>query len=220
MKALQSIWTIQSLQSLETNQCSTSLGRVDQYLYPYFQRDIECGRITAQDAFELFSCFMLKCSEVIWYTPSATAKYFVGYMPFINMCANGIKRHGGDSVNELTYLIMDAVRQIKLYQPTLDCRIHNLSPRKYLNKIADVIAAGAGMPACHFDDAHIKMMLRKGYSYEDACDYCLMGCVEEQRSGRVHQWTSGGFTQWPICIDMALHGGVAGQRGHFLFQNL
>lgn len=220
MKALQSIWTIQSLQSLETNQCSTSLGRVDQYLYPYFQRDIECGRITAQDAFELFSCFMLKCSEVIWYTPSATAKYFAGYMPFINMCASGIKRHGGDSVNELTYLIMDAVRQIKLYQPTLACRIHNLSPRKYLNKIADVIAAGAGMPACHFDDAHIKMMLRKGYSYEDACDYCLMGCVEEQRSGRVHQWTSGGFTQWPICIDMALHGGVAGQRGHFLFQNL
>lgn len=213
MKALQSIWTIQSLQSLETNQCSTSLGRVDQYLYPYFQRDIECGRITAQDAFELFSCFMLKCSEVIWYTPSATAKYFVGYMPFINMCANGIKRHGGDSVNELTYLIMDAVRQIKLYQPTLACRIHNLSPRKYLNKIADVIAAGTGMPACHFDDAHIKMMLRKGYSYEDACDYCLMGCVEEQRSGRVHQWTSGGFTQWPICIDMALHGGVLNSYG-------
>ena len=60
MKALQSIWTIQSLQSLETNQCSTSLGRVDQYLYPYFQRDIECGRITAQDALELFSCFIPK----------------------------------------------------------------------------------------------------------------------------------------------------------------
>lgn len=134
-------------------------------------------------------------------------------MPFINMCASGIKRHGGDSVNELTYLIMDAVRQIKLYQPTLACRIHNLSPRKYLNKIADVIAAGAGMPACHFDDAHIKMMLRKGYSYEDACYYCLMGCVEEQRSGRVHQWTSGGFTQWPICIDMALHGGVLNSYG-------
>ena len=113
------------------------------------------------------------------------------------MCFGGIKRNGGGGVNELTYLIMDAVRQMKLYQPALACRIRNLSPRTYLNKIVNVIAAGAGVPACHFDDAHIKMMLRKGYSYEDACDSCLMGCVEEeQRSGRVHQRTSGGFTQW------------------------
>ncbi len=131
------------------------------------------------------------------------------------MCFGGIKRNGGDGVNELTYLIMDAVRQMKLYQPALACRIRNLSPRTYLNKIVNVIAAGAGVPACHFDDAHIKMMLRTGYSYEDACDSCLMGCVEEeQRSGRVHQRTSGGFTQWPSCIDIALHGGVLNTYGN------
>lgn len=62
VETLQSIWAIQSLQSLEASQCSTSPGRVDQYLYPYFQKDTECGRITPQDAFELFSCFMPKCS--------------------------------------------------------------------------------------------------------------------------------------------------------------
>lgn len=69
------------------------------------------------------------------------------------------------------------------------------------------------MPACHFDDAHIRMMLRKGYSFEDARDYSLMGCVEPQKSGRVHQWTAGGFTQWPICIDMAMHNGVLPSYG-------
>lgn len=212
-EALQSIWTIQSLFLLEENQCSTSLGRVDQYMLPCYQNDIKNENITEQQAFELMGCFMLKCSEIIWYTPGATAKYFAGYMPFINMCVGGVKRDGGDGTNDLTYLIMEAVRQVKLYQPTLACRIHNLSPQKYLEKIVDLVKAGVGMPACHFDDAHIKMMLGKGYSFEDARDYSLMGCVEPQKSGRVHQWTAGGFTQWPITIEMAMNRGILKSYG-------
>lgn len=212
-EALQAIWTIQSLFLLEENQCSSSLGRVDQYLLPYFENDIKNNNITEQDAFELMGCFIIKCSEMIWYTPGATAKYFAGYMPFINMCVGGIKREGGDGTNDLTYLIMDAVKQVKVYQPTLACRVHNFSPQKYLDKIVDLIEVGGGMPACHFDDAHIKMMLNKGYSYEDARDYSLMGCVEPQKSGRVHQWTAGGFTQWPITIEMAMNRGVLKSYG-------
>lgn len=212
-EALQSIWTIQSLFLLEENQCSSSLGRVDQYMLPCYENDIKNGHITEQQAFELMGCFMLKCSEIIWYTPGATAKYFAGYMPFINMCVGGVKRDGGDGTNDLTYLIMEAVRQVKVYQPTLACRIHNLSPQKYLEKIIELIKVGGGMPACHFDDAHIKMMLRKGYSFEDARDYSLMGCVEPQKSGRVHQWTAGGFTQWPITIEMAMNKGVLKSYG-------
>lgn len=212
-EALQSIWTIQSLFLLEENQCSTSLGRVDQYILPCYENDIKSGNITEEQAFELMGCFMIKCSEIIWYTPGATAKYFAGYMPFINMCVGGVKRDGGDGTNDLTYLVMEAVRQVKVYQPTLACRIHNFSPQKYLEKVVDLIKAGGGMPACHFDDAHIKMMLRKGYSFEDARDYSLMGCVEPQKSGKVHQWTAGGFTQWPITIDMAMNNGVLKSYG-------
>ena len=212
-EALQSIWTIQSLFLLEENQCSTSLGRVDQYVLPCYENDIKNGKITEEQAFELMGCFILKCSEMIWYTPGATAKYFAGYMPFINMCVGGVKSDGGDGTNDLTYLIMEAVRQVKVYQPTLACRIHNFSPQKYLEKIVDLVKVGGGMPACHFDDAHIKMMLRKGYSFEDARDYSLMGCVEPQKSGRVHQWTAGGFTQWPITIEMAMNKGVLKSYG-------
>lgn len=212
-EALQSIWTIQSLFLLEENQCSTSLGRVDQYILPCYEKDIKSGNITEEQAFELMGCFMIKCSEIIWYTPGATAKYFAGYMPFINMCVGGVKRDGGDGTNDLTYLVMEAVRQVKVYQPTLACRIHNLSPQRYLEKTVDLIKAGGGMPACHFDDAHIKMMLRKGYSFEDARDYSLMGCVEPQKSGKVHQWTAGGFTQWPITIEMAINNGVLKSYG-------
>ena len=212
-EALQAIWTIQSLFLLEENQCSTSLGRVDQYLLPYYQADIASGWLTEQEAFELFGCFMIKCSEMIWYTPEATAKYFAGYMPFINMCVGGLKREGSDATNDLTYLIMDVVEKVKIYQPSLACRIHNLSPQPYLEKIVDVIKAGGGMPACHFDDAHIKMMLRKGFDFDDARDYCLMGCVEPQKSGRIHQWTVGGFTQWPITIELALNRGFLKSHG-------
>lgn len=102
---------------------------------------------------------------------------------------------------------MDAVRHVGVYQPSLACRIHNSSPQKYLKKIVDVVRAGLGFPACHFDDSHIKMMLMKGCSIEDARDYCLMGCVEPQKSGRLYQWTSTGYTQWPIAIEFVLNRG-------------
>ena len=206
-EALQAVWTIESLFSLEANQCSTSLGRIDQYMYPCYKHDIDAGTLTPEDAFELFGCFMLKMSEVIWYTPSGTAKYFAGYMPFINMSVGGIDADGNDAVNDLTFIIMEVVRKVRMYQPTLSVRAHKGSSDEYMDKIVDVIRAGGGMPALHFDDAHIEMMLKKGYSLEDARNYSLMGCVEPQKNGRVHQWTAGGFTQWPICIDMALHGG-------------
>ncbi len=212
-EALQGIWTLQSLFLMEENQCSTSLGRMDQYVFPCYASDVGSGNQDEQQALELMGCFMIKCSEMIWYTPGATATYFAGYMPFINMTVGGLKREGGDGTNELTYLIMEAVRKVKVYQPSLACRIHNQSPQGYLEKIVEVIRAGVGMPACHFDDAHIKMMLRKGFDFEDARDYCLMGCVETQKSGRIHQWTAGGFTQWPITIEMALNRGALKSYG-------
>ena len=65
-----------------------------------------------------------------------------------------------------------------------------------------------GFPACHFDDTHVKMMLAKGVSVEDARDYCMMGCVEPQKSGRLYQWTSTSYTQWPIAIELTLNHGV------------
>src|SRR5690606_25653276 len=101
----------------------------------------------------------------------------------------------------------------KSYQPSLACRIHNNAPQKYMKKIVEVVKAGLGFPACHFDDTHIKMMLAKGFSIEDARDYCLMGCVEPQKSGRIYQWTSTGYTQWPIAIEFVLNRGLMKWHG-------
>lgn len=206
-EALQSVWTLESLFVVEENQTGISIGRLDQYVYPMFKADMEAGRLNKLEAFELISCFIIKCSEVMWLSSELGAKYFAGYQPFINLTVGGQKRSGGDATNDLTYLIMDAVRFTKMYQPSLACRIHNKSPQEYLQKIVEVVKAGLGFPACHFDDTHIKMMLAKGFSIEDARDYCLMGCVEPQRAGRIYQWTSTGYTQWPIAIEFVLRRG-------------
>jgi formate C-acetyltransferase len=212
-EALQSIWTIESLFVIEENQTGLSLGRLDQYVYPFYEADIKAGTLDENQAFELMSCFIIKCAEMMWLTSELAAKYFAGYQPFINLCVGGQKREGGDATNDLTYLIMDVVRKLGVYQPSLACRIHNQSPHKYLHKIVEVVKAGLGFPACHFDDAHIKMMLRKGYDFEDARDYCLMGCVEPQKSGRIYQWTSTGYTQWPVAIEFVLNRGVMKWHG-------
>lgn len=207
-EAIQAVWTIESLLVVEENQTGMSIGRVDQYMYDLFMADLKSGRMTEYEAFDLAGCMLVKMSEMMWLTSEGQSKFFAGYQPFINMCVGGITREGRDATNELTYLLMDAVRHVKIYQPTLAARVNNKSPQKYLRKIVDVIRAGMGFPAVHFDDAHIKMMLSKGVSMEDARDYCLMGCVEPQKSGRLYQWTSTGYTQWPICIELVLNGGV------------
>lgn len=207
-EAIQAVWTIESLLVVEENQTGMSIGRVDQYMYPFFKEDKESGRMTDYEAFELAGCMLIKMSEMMWVTSEGGSKFFAGYQPFVNMCVGGVTRDGRDATNDLTYLLMDAVRHVKIYQPSLATRIHNKSPQKYLKKIVDVIRSGMGFPACHFDDAHIKMMLAKGVSIEDARDYCLMGCVEPQKSGRLYQWTSTAYTQWPICIELVLNHGV------------
>lgn len=206
-EAIQAVWTIESLLVVEENQTGMSIGRVDQYMYDYFKADLDEGRMNEFQAFELAGCMLIKMSEMMWITSEGGSKFFAGYQPFVNMCVGGVTRQGRDATNELTYLLMDAVRHVKVYQPSLACRIHNHSPREYLKKIVDVVRAGMGFPACHFDDTHIKMMLAKGVSIEDARDYCLMGCVEPQKSGRLYQWTSTAYTQWPICIELVLNHG-------------
>jgi len=207
-EAIQAVWTIESLLVVEENQTGMSIGRVDQYMYPFYRADIDSGRMTEYEAFDLAGCMLIKMSEMMWITSEGGSKFFAGYQPFVNMCVGGVTRDGRDATNDLTYLLMDAVRHVRIYQPSLAARVHNKSPQKYLKKIVDVIRSGMGFPAVHFDDAHIKMMLAKGVSIEDARDYCLMGCVEPQKSGRLYQWTSTAYTQWPICIELVLNRGV------------
>lgn len=106
---------------------------------------------------------LIKMSEMMWLVMKAVQSSFAGYQPFINMTLGGVTRQGSEAVNDLTYLIMDAVRHVKIYQPTVACRIHTKSPEKYLRKIVDVVRAGMGFPACHFDDTYKNDAAKRAY---------------------------------------------------------
>ncbi|WP_275554758.1 pyruvate formate lyase family protein [Mixta sp. Marseille-Q2659] len=108
-EALQSVWFVQSLFCLEENQTGISLGRVDQYLWPFLERDLANGELTNEQAEELLCCWMIKMAESLWICSESTARYFAGYQPFINMVVGGQKREGGDATNPLTMMVM-AVR--------------------------------------------------------------------------------------------------------------
>ncbi len=112
-EAIQAVWTIESLLVVEENQTGMSIGRVDQYMYPFYKADIEAGRMTDYEAFELSGCMLIKMSEMMWITSEGGSKFFAGYQPFVNMCVGGVTREGRDATNELTYLLMDAVRHVK-----------------------------------------------------------------------------------------------------------
>lgn len=212
-EALQSVWFLQSLFTLEENQTGISLGRADQYLWPFLEKDLKEGTLTKAEAGELICCWLVKMSEVMWLCSADSAMYFAGYQPFINLVVGGQKREGGDATNMLSMMFMDCSAQLKLYQPALAVRIHNASPEPFMRKIVEVVRSGMGFPACHFDDAHIKMMLRKGLDYEDARDYCIMGCVEPQVAGRMYQWTSAGYTTFTAAIELALNDGHSPRDG-------
>ena len=101
-EAIQAVWTIESLLVVEENQTGMSIGRVDQYMYPYYKADIESGRMNDFQAFELAGCMLIKMSEMMWITSEGGSKFFAGYQPFVNMCVGGVTREGRDATNELT----------------------------------------------------------------------------------------------------------------------
>jgi choline trimethylamine-lyase len=215
-EALQSVWFVIAAAMLEENQQSIgSPGRVDQYLLSYLRQDVLDGRLSAEEARELMCCFLMKFAETPWLLSEAGAKYYAGYTTFSNVCVGGQKREGGDATNELTYLVIDCIKALRMHQPSLSVRIHNGSPTEYLRRIVDLIKAGLGFPACHFDDASIKMLLAKGVTVEDARDFTVMGCVEPSLAGKMSQWTTACYVSVPMAIEFAMTNGrhrLSGQQ--------
>ncbi|MBF0313652.1 MAG: formate C-acetyltransferase/glycerol dehydratase family glycyl radical enzyme [Oligoflexia bacterium] len=215
-EALQMIWFGQISIYLEENTSGTSPGRVDQYVYPYLKSDLESKRVTQEEARELLYCFLMKFNEIPWPLSEAGAYYFAGYIPFFNLVVGGQTTQGKDATNDLSYMILECVKTLKMYQPSLAARIHNNTPQAFLIEITDVVSKGLGFPALHFDDPTIKMLLSRGISLEDARDYCLMGCVEPYVHGKLFRWTSAVYTNFPVAIEFALTNGVLRSTGKSL----
>ena len=212
-EALQSIWFTQVGLFLEENAPSYSPGRIDQYLYPFYEADLQAERLSPEKTQELLYCLFLKMSEVPWVLNENSSKYFAGYMPFQNICVGGQTSNGMDGTNEISYMVLDCVKNLKLYQPSLSVRLHAGAPEEFFLKVCELVREGLGFPAVHFDDTTIKMMVSKGVSLEDARDYCLVGCVEPNIHGKMHQWSDSGHINLPMAVELALTNGVQRYNG-------
>ena len=181
-EALQAILLLQIALCTESFENAISLGRLDQVLYPYYQADLQAGRIDYEGARELIACFIMKIDEVILLNDGDTAfefgKLFESLSPVETVTVGGVDRAGRDCTNDVTYMILD-VCELRPIGVNMAARVHRDSPAEYVERIAEVYLGGSPMPALYNDDVYVAA-LRREYdtTREDARDYAIVGCVE------------------------------------------
>ncbi|MCG8686688.1 MAG: hypothetical protein MI892_17550, partial [Desulfobacterales bacterium] len=215
-EALQFVYLYHSCIFMEQNAASYNLGRIDQYLYPYYKADLEAGRITPEKAQELLDCTWIKLAEPCLFQDGTTAEYANGYTMFQNVCAGGIDKNGQDAVNDLSYMVIQASMDTMLYQPSLSVR-YNLSknPDSFLKKCAECINTGNGFPAFHNDEVGIRMVQNKGVPLHEAYDWNPCGCVETNLAGKIRGYVSADINLASI-VEFVLFRGIHRKSGKML----
>lgn len=179
-EALQSQYFMQMFSRLEQKTGATiSNGRMDQYLYPYYKRDLEAGRITPEKAKELFTCVWLGMAQYQdLYISPAGVKFNEGYAHWEAVTIGGVDENGDDATNELSYLLLENKREFPLNYPDLAARIHKKSPEKFLHAVAETIKEGSGFPKLLNDEEIIPQLVAHGADIRSARDYAVSGCTE------------------------------------------
>lgn len=205
-EAIQTVWFTQMGSILSENSLALNLGRFDQYMYPYYEKDIEAGKISKEQAQEFIEALWIKLSEWVWAISSNTAKFFAGYNSFQNLTVGGRTRNGRDATNELSYMCLQATENVKTHQPGLSVRIHPDSPDEFLLAVCRLVRVGTGFPAVHNDRVGSQMLLAAGLSPEDARDWNNCGCVVPHFR-KIGEWTSAVNINLAAAIEYALNGG-------------
>jgi pyruvate formate-lyase/glycerol dehydratase family glycyl radical enzyme len=186
-EALQATAFVMASVQIETPGVSIGTGRLDQYFYPYYKRDVEEGTITKEQALELLECLWLKLAESNRVAGEILTFAHNGYPAWIQVPVGGQTRDGYDATNELSYLLLDVSSNMQLHEPTVSARIHKRTPDKFLMSCCEAIVAhGGGHPALFNDEVIIPSQLAyvPGMTKEDAYDYCVIGCSEISLAGK------------------------------------
>jgi pyruvate formate-lyase/glycerol dehydratase family glycyl radical enzyme len=207
-EAVQSIWFLFVLLQLESNASSFSPGRLDQYLYPYYQKDIKKGILNKEEAFELISCLWLKFNEIVYLRNAHSAKFFAGFPIGFNVAIGGVDENGISAENELSYIMLEAQKILGLPQPNLSARIGNKTPLEFLDTCVEVIAEGSGMPQIFNDEAIIPALQNQGISEKHALDYGIVGCVELTTHGNNLGWSDAAMFNMVKVIELAMNNGI------------
>ena len=192
-EACQSFWFVQQLLQMESSGHSISPGRFDQYMYPYYQADLEAGRMTREQAQELIDCVWVKLNDLNKCRDAESAKGFAGYSLFQNLIVGGQNAEGLDVTNDLSFMCIDASAHVFLPQPSLSIRVWNLTPHELMIEAAKLTRTGIGLPAYYNDEVIIPSLMNRGLTLEDARTYNIIGCVEPQKAGKTDGWHDAAF---------------------------
>lgn len=224
-EAVQACWFLQVVLQIESNGHSLSFGRLDQYLYPYYQADVDTGEITRDDALELLTNLWIKLLTIQKIRSQSHTLSSAGSPMYQNVTIGGQTPEGADAVNDLSFLVLQSVAQTRLTQPNLTVRYHKNIDRHFFDECIEVMKLGFGMPALNNDEVIIPSFIAWGVDPKDAYDYSAIGCVETAVPGKWgYRCTGMSYLNFPRLLLCLMNGGVdltTGRRftkdyGHFV----
>ena len=204
-EALQTACFLHILMHLETR-AQESPGRMDQYLYPYYKRDIAEGRLTKEEAIEILECLRVKMSTLRLFNGILYNEIVSGEAQYHNVTLGGQTSDGEDATNELSYLFLEAASRTKTPHPTLSIRCHDKLPEDFAVKGLELVRSGLGFPAFFSDGSSIPWLLAMGATLEEARGYCLGGCVSHIVPGQASPMEAL-FFNLSKCLELAIHNG-------------
>lgn len=208
-EAVQSVWFIQLVLQIESNGHSLSYGRLDQYLYPYYQRDIEAGRITRAQALELLSNLWIKSLTINKVRSQAHTLSSAGSPMYQNVTIGGQTPEKRDAVNDFSFVVLQSIAQTRLTQPNLTVRYHKNIDKRFFDECIEVVKLGFGMPAFNNDEIIIPSFISYGVKEEDAYNYSAIGCVETAVPGKWgYRCTGMSYMNFPRILLVAMNDGI------------
>lgn len=208
-EAVQSVWFIQLILQIESNGHSLSYGRFDQYMYPYYDRDIKNGTIKKSEALELLTCLWIKTLTINKVRSQAHTLSSAGSPMYQNVTIAGQTTDKKDAVNDLSFLVLKSVAQTRLTQPNLTVRYHKNINKHFLDECIEVMRLGFGMPALNNDEIIIPSFIDWQVKEEDAYNYSAIGCVETAVPGKWgYRCTGMSYINFPRMLLCTMNNGV------------
>jgi len=208
-EAVNGLWLLQIAIHAENINMAISPGRLDQILFPWYQRDMADGTLTLKEAMELVGCLWLKLNDNTNLVPETGEELFGGAGTVPAVTVGGINEDGADAVNDLTYIMLRVTELLKTRDPSLNARYHlEKNSAQYRDRVAEVIANTKSVPAFYNDIAAIRTLENQGIATKDAMDYAIIGCVELSASGRSYDASSSIMLNLVSALELALYNGT------------
>lgn len=208
-QAIQTAWFIQLILQIETNGHAISLGRFDQYLWPYYKHDIDSGLITREFALELVESFFIKANEINKLRSWPDSEYFPGYHLAENLAIGGQTADGKDAVNELTHLVLEATEEMGLTKPSVSLKWFEGTPDAFMHRALQVVQAHqGGQPALYSDPSVMRILDNMGIAKEDLYNWAPVGCIEATIPGKWDFAAKGSWLNLAKVFEITLNNGT------------